>query len=44
MCKIKTEYVFPFVKSQEYSLRALCVLFEIVLLKPLAVGISVEEI
>ena len=48
MCKIKTENVLPFVrdgaKSLEYSLRPFCVLFEIVLLKALAVGISLEEI
>lgn len=47
MCKIKTEFVLPFVrdgaKSQEYSLRPLCPV-EIVLLKALAVGISLEEI
>lgn len=47
MCKIKTEFVLPFVrdgaKSQEYSLRSLCPV-EMVALKALAVGISLEEI
>lgn len=47
MCEIKTEFVLPFVrdgtKSQEYSLRSLCPV-EIVALKALAEGISLEEI